>query len=121
MRDQLSSLFTGAATAGLVVPGADVVAEDRPAPVHQLILPPDVARVARAEQFASGDRRAFEAFAETDLDDLTGILSVSALLEHAREMERRLPGSAGEAEAGPTASPTSVTTDDGQDMASSAA
>lgn len=131
MRDQLSSLFTGAAAAGLVVPGAEVAAEATPTAVHQLILPPDVARVARAEQFPSGDRRAFEAFAETDLDDLTGILSVSAMLEHAREMERRLPEAEGEATAtgGPTASPTTIptagatsaTTDDGQDVASSAA
>lgn len=119
MRDQLSSLFSGAATAGLILPGQDGAAHPDLAPeaadtaVQQLILPPDVVRVARAEQFATGDRRAFEAFAETDLDDLTGILSVSAMVEHAREMERRLTG--GKADA------TAREADDGDEVASSAA
>ncbi|MGF1662692.1 MAG: hypothetical protein ACFCVG_09535, partial [Kineosporiaceae bacterium] len=84
VRDQLASLFASAAEPALVLPGA---AEPTGT---QLILPPEVAAGSRrAAQFAAGDRPAFEAFAESDLDDVTGIISVSAMLEHARDQQRR--------------------------------
>jgi hypothetical protein len=101
MRDQLASLFAAAAAAepALVLPGVATEAAGA-----QLILPPEVAAGSRrAAQFVAGDRPAFEAFTESDLDDLTGIISVSAMLEHAREQERR------------------AGTDDGDQVASSAA
>lgn len=84
VRDQLASLFAGTTAPGLLVPGA--VADAASA---QLILPPRVAaQAARSGQFAAGDRAAFAAFAESDLDDLTGIISVSEVLEHARDQRR---------------------------------
>lgn len=101
MRDQLASLFASAAEPALVLPGVATEAA-----AAQLILPPEVAAGSRrAAQFVAGDRPAFEAFTESDLDDLTGIISVSAMLEHAREQERRVD----------------TGTDDGDEVASSAA
>ncbi|MGF1648511.1 MAG: hypothetical protein ACFCVF_16555 [Kineosporiaceae bacterium] len=84
MRDQLASLFAAASAPSLVLPGVSTETVG-----VQLILPSDIGSGRdRAEPFAAGDRPAFQAFAESDLDDLTGIISVSAMLEHAREQQR---------------------------------
>jgi septal ring factor EnvC (AmiA/AmiB activator) len=76
VREQLAVLLS--------TPGPAVVEPIEPQ--RRLILPPDVVR-ARAAQFHSADQAVFAAFVESDLDDLTGILSVSDVLQHAREQD----------------------------------